>query len=197
MLRRVPLARLLLSTPRLLLAASEPALVPAVLHFQQRNRVHFAPWDPPTGEAFFTEGFQHDRLKQAAEAFEADTAYRYWLLRREDPAVVIGTVHVSQVARGAFHSAMLGYALDAQAQGQGLMHEALEALVAEMFGPRVNLHRLQANHRPDNLRSAAVLARLGFRTEGLASDYLFIDGRWRDHVLTARINPAFRRPAGW
>jgi hypothetical protein len=36
-----------------------------------------------------------------------------------------------------------------------------------------------------------LLERLGFASEGLAKDYLFIDGAWRDHVLTARLNPAF------
>jgi ribosomal-protein-alanine N-acetyltransferase len=48
-----------------------------------------------------------------------------------------------------------------------------------------------ANYRPENLRSARLLARLGFIQEGYARDYLFIDGAWRDHVLTARLNPAF------
>jgi len=192
-----PLARPLILTPRLMLSASQPALADAVADFHRRNRAHFAPWDPPTPERFFTPGFQLERLRQAAEAFTANTAYRWWLLPREAPQQVIGSVHVSQIARGAFQSAMLGYALDEQAQGQGLMHEALQAAIAEVFGHGVNLHRLQANHRPENLRSAAVLARLGFQVEGLAPNYLYIDGAWRDHVLTALLNPAFRRPADW
>jgi ribosomal-protein-alanine N-acetyltransferase len=41
------------------------------------------------------------------------------------------------------------------------------------------------------MRSARVLERLGFRHEGLARDYLFIDGDWRDHNLTALVNPDF------
>ena len=53
----------------------------------------------------------------------------------------------------------------------------------------VGLHRIQANHLPENVRSARLLRRVGFVPEGYARDYLFIDGAWRDHVLTACTNP--------
>jgi [ribosomal protein S5]-alanine N-acetyltransferase len=96
---------------------------------------------------------------------------------------------LSQIVQRAFCSAMLGYAIDAAHEGQGLMREALQATLADAFGPRVHLHRVQANVRPENTRSLALLARLGFAREGLAREYLFIDGAWRDHVMTARLNP--------
>ena len=92
---------------------------------------------------------------------------------------------------------MLGYALDEAHVGQGLMSEAIEAGLEEVFSPRVNLHRVQAAYRPENLRSAAVLERLAFRKEGIAPDYLFIDGAWRDHIVTARPNPSFIAPPEW
>jgi len=191
------LARSAIVTERLLLQASQPSMAAAVCDYVVRNRAHFARWDPPTGEAFYTEPFQAGRLELAAQAFGEGTGYRWWLCLQEAPGRVVGSVHFSQVARGAFHSAMLGYALDAGCEGRGLMTEALEAAIAEVFSERVNLHRIQANHRPENLRSAATLRRLGFREEGLARDYLFIDGAWRDHVLTALLNPAFQPLVGW
>ena len=77
------------------------------------------------------------------------------------------------------------------------MHEALAAVVAEAFSPAVNLHRIQAAVRPENARSVALLQRTGFRDEGLARDYLFIAGAWRDHRLFARTNPGFAAPAHW
>jgi ribosomal-protein-alanine N-acetyltransferase len=190
-------ARREIVTERLLLQAGDETLAEAVADFQLRNRRHFAPWDPPTAESFYTAAGQAERIRLGLKAFSEGAGFRYWLSPLDRPARLIGSVHFSQVARGAFHSCVLGYALDERLQGRGLMHEALGAAIDEMFSPRVNLHRIQAAYRPENKRSAAVLARLGFRVEGLAKDYLFIDGAWRDHQLTALTNPAFNEPPDW
>ncbi|MCA9794032.1 MAG: GNAT family N-acetyltransferase, partial [Candidatus Eremiobacteraeota bacterium] len=101
---------------------------------------------------------------------------------------VVGHVELSQIARGPLQAAYLGYALDQQFQGRGLMRRALEAVIAYAFGD-LGLHRLMANHRPDNQRSARLLARLGFETEGIAKAYLKLDNEWQDHVLTALVTP--------
>ena len=52
------------------------------------------------------------------------------------------------------------------------------------FGP-VMLHRVEATVRPENAASRAVLAKVGFREEGLLRRYLEVDGAWRDHLLVA------------
>ena len=67
------------------------------------------------------------------------------------------------------------------------MHEALTAAIAHVFNA-MQLHRIMANYRPQNERSARLLARLGFEPEGEARAYLKINGVWADHVLTALIN---------
>ena len=206
MLGIAPLARYEITTARLRLIAGDSGLAPAVCEFQRRNRQHFAPWDPPTADPFYTLEAQATRITHGLTAFQSDTAYRYWLTdatkaggaRLPSADVeVIGSLHFSQVSRGAFQSAMLGYALDEAHVGQGLMTEAIVAGLEEMFSPRVNLHRVQAAYRPENVRSARVLERLGFRQEGLAPAYLYIDGAWRDHVITSLRNPAFIAPDGW
>jgi ribosomal-protein-alanine N-acetyltransferase len=201
-----PLARYEITTARLRLVAGDSGLGPAVCEFQRRNRRHFAPWDPPTADSFYTVDAQTTRVAHGLGAFQNDTAYRYWLIDASraggarllaSDVEVIGSLHFSQVSRGAFQSAMLGYALDEPYVGQGLMSEAIVAGLEEMFSSRVNLHRVQAAYRPENLRSARVLERLGFRPEGLAPGYLYIDGAWRDHVVTSLRNPAFIAPDGW
>ena len=190
-----PLARL--RTPRLVLQAPRVELAAAVAEFLRRNQAHFAAWDPPASAQVTSVVFQRSALREAARAFDEGSAYRWWLTPADEPLRVIGSAHFSNLSRGALHGATLGYSLDIDAVGHGLMTEALRRTIAEMFAPRINLHRIQASWRPENLRSAAVLARLGFHDEGLARDYLYIDGRWRDHRIGALLNPAFVAPADW
>ena len=187
----------LLFTARLRLVAADPLLAAALADFHERNRAHLAPWEPPIEPGFFSTEFQARRLDDAAAAFAAGTGFRYLLQPIGDSARVIGSVHFSNVVRGAFQSCNLGYALDQQCEGQALMTEALRCAIAEMFSPRVNLHRIQAGYRPENWRSAEVLKRLGFHDEGVCPDYLFIDGMWRVHRLCALLNKGFVAPAAW
>jgi ribosomal-protein-alanine N-acetyltransferase len=178
-----------LTTPRLLLRASDPALAHAAAAFYRRNRTAHASWNPPLSEATFSDEGQRQLLAEAAAAAATGTRIGWWLSTPAKPGVAIGQIHFSQIVQRAFCSAMLGYAIDTVYEGRGLMREALQAALADAFGPRVRLHRVQANVRPENTRSLALLARLGFEREGLAREYLFIDGAWRDHVMTARLNP--------
>jgi [ribosomal protein S5]-alanine N-acetyltransferase len=178
-----PLAEL--HTERLLLRASDASLAAALAAYHARNRHTHAPWNPPSPETMFTEQGQQERLATAARAEAEGTQIGWWFSLRDDAAHVIGHLRFSQISRGPFCNAMLGYAIDTAHEGRGLMREALTAALADVFGPRVGLHRVQANARPENTRSLQLLAGLGFAVEGLAKEYLFIDGAWRDHVLTA------------
>ncbi len=191
-----PAARQLL-TARLRLVAADRRLATALADFHGENEGHLAPWDPPADADVRSPAVQAERLDEAAAAFSAGTGYRYLMQPIGDPAKVIGTVHFSNVLRGAFQSATLGFALAQAYEGQALMNEALRTAIAEMFSPRVNLHRIQAAFRPENWRSGEVLRRLGFADEGVAPDYLYIDGSWRVHRIVSLLNPAFVEPEAW
>ena len=49
-----------------------------------------------------------------------------------------------------------------------------------------------ANYMPTNEASGKVLKRLGFTVEGYARDYLCLNGKWEDHILTSLTNPEDR-----
>jgi ribosomal-protein-alanine N-acetyltransferase len=181
----------LLETQNLKLVPVSADLASKVCAFYERIARHLAPWDPPSPPDFTTEAFQLEWLAKAAKAVATGTEARWWLQNPSAPAEVIGSVSLTQIVRGPFQNAMLGYAIDGAHQGRGLMREALVAVMEHAFSSALHLHRVQANVRPENTRSVALLRRLGFEQEGLARDYLFIDGAWRDHLMFARRNANF------
>jgi len=122
--------------------------------------------------------------------FLADRAVTVVLLDKFDPdGPILGQVSLRNIIRGAFQGCHLGYSLDQQAVGKGLMFEALTSVIAYGFG-EMGLHRIMANYIPTNERSGRLLRRLGFVVEGYARDYLFLAGKWQDHILTSLVNPA-------
>lgn len=95
-----------------------------------------------------------------------------------------GQLTVGNVTHGALRSAWIGYWVASCATGRGVATGALALGLDHCFGP-VMLHRVEATVRPENAASRRVLAKVGFREEGLLQRYLDVDGAWRDHLLVA------------
>ena len=116
---------------------------------------------------------------------------------RADDGDLVGVFTISQIVRGYFQSAYLGYYANAEHAGKGLMSEAMVLVLDLAFGP-LSLHRLEANIQPGNAPSIALARRAGFRLEGYSPRYLLIGGRWRDHeryAITSDEHAANRRAA--
>lgn len=184
----------MLSTERVVISLPRDDQAAAMLDFTVRNREHLKPWNPPEPDGLYTLEHWCDAVTKCAAAFDANTAVRFWLSPHEQPDRVIGSIGYSQIAKGPFCSCVLGYQIDREYEKLGLMSEALRVTNRYMFEEQ-KLHRIAANYRPENVRSGRLLAKLGFRIEGFAKNYLFIDGEWRDHVLTSIVNDAFNQ--GW
>jgi ribosomal-protein-alanine N-acetyltransferase len=93
---------------------------------------------------------------------------------------LLGALNLSEVVRGNFMSAYLGYYAFEPHQGRGLMARGLKLLLAFAFED-LALHRVEANVQPANERSVRLLRAAGFEHEGFSRNYLFINGAWRDH----------------
>ncbi|MCE9668835.1 GNAT family N-acetyltransferase [Myxococcus stipitatus] len=181
----------LLLTERLRLTQLPPDAAARVVAYHEANRDHLGPVSPTRPPNFFTLTYWRTRLAQDLEDARLDVSLRLLMLPRSEPlssAPVIGNISLTHIRRGPLQATDLGYGLDHRHEGRGLMTEALRAVCTHAF-TTMGLHRIQANHLPENLRSAAVLRRLGFVVEGYARDFLRIDGRWRDHVLTSLVAP--------
>ncbi len=177
-----------LVTPRLVVATPTAADAGPIADYQRRNRDFHAPTASPWVEGFDTEAWWAQRIREQESERAARSALRFVLKARGGDGRVLGAANFNAFVWGAFRACYLGYALDREAEGQGLMFEALTAALEHVFR-EVRAHRVMANHLPDNARSARLLERLGFLREGYARDYLFIAGAWRDHVLTAKTSP--------
>jgi [ribosomal protein S5]-alanine N-acetyltransferase len=106
--------------------------------------------------------------------------YAGFLVCRCDDEAIIGSVNLSQIVRGGFGSAYMGYQVFAPFACQRYMTAAMPLVLRHAFRV-LKLHRLEANIQPGNVASIALVSRAGFRKEGYSPRYLKIAGRWRDH----------------
>ena len=145
------------------------------------SRDFLVPWEPSWAEDALTIAAYRRRLRQMAAEWRTDQGYGLFLFLKADNGLV-GGVNFSNVRRGVAQTASLGYWMSAAHAHQGMMGEALTVLLPYAF-ERLGLHRIEAACLPHNKASRALLAKLGFREEGLAQKYLKINGIWQDHVL--------------
>ena len=168
-------SRVLLRPPR---ATDGPAFVALV----RASGVFLRPWSyPPATLAGFRK---YQRMSRTP------TYQGLLLVRREDGAL-LGTLNLSQIFRGSFRSAYLGYWIGRPHAGRGFMTEGMELLLRCAFG-KLRLHRIEANVQPGNAASRALVRRCGFRKEGFSPRYLKVGGRWRDHERWAITAEDFR-----
>ncbi len=137
----------------------------------QRSHATHRPWvNPPLTATEFAQYLARDQ----PDAFEG------FALCRIDSTKIIGALNLSQISRGFFQSAYLGFQLGSEFEGQGYMTGGLRLLLQYAF-VSLELHRLEANIQPSNARSVALVKRCGFIREGYSPKYLKINDEWQDH----------------
>ena len=161
---------------------------PALLELRVRNRAFLEPWEPLRDARWTTLEAQEEAVSAAVAERDEGRALPFLVLEGDEP---IGGVNLNVIVRGVFENAYLGYWLDEGHCGNGLATEAVRQAVAHAFGAG-GLHRVQAAVIPSNAASLRVLAKLGFREEGLAERYLRIAGVWQDHTLFALTREEWR-----
>lgn len=156
------------------------------------NKDHLAPFGPKLADDYYTDEFWLKQVERNLKEFEADFSARMFLFERGAP-VPVGHVSLAAILRGAAQFCYLGYGLALAVQGKGYMTEILPLCVKYGF-EELQLHRIMANYVPTNDRSGRLLKRVGFTVEGYARDYLHLNGRWEDHIMTAITNPNWTPP---
>ena len=133
------------------------------------------------------------QLRTELERQQIDDLYRgkgdkfQWIIRREDLPVGWITLVVNNWDHGL---AEIGYALTTSHQRQGLMLQALNTLLADLF-LRTKLERIEARCAVENTPSQRVLERVGFCREGRLRGYFLLRGRRIDNYLFAILRRDF------
>jgi ribosomal-protein-alanine N-acetyltransferase len=169
--------------PDVELRLPEPEDAEAFLDLVVRNRDHFRPYEPRRPPAYFTLAGQRDQIAAARRQAQLGERFEFGVWDRNGSGLV-GRISLGGISRGALQNAYLGYGIDREHGGRGYASQAVTLAVRVAFDD-LGLHRVQAAVVPENKASARVLEKCGFREEGLARRYLFLDGQWKDHRMFA------------
>jgi ribosomal-protein-alanine N-acetyltransferase len=176
-----PLPEVLLRGPRVYLRPPGRVDYRAWIQLRADSRDFLTPWEPAWPDDALTRACYRRRLRRAAIDWHEDSGYAFHILHRRDD-LLLGGIGLNNVRRGVAQSASVGYWIGADHARQGYMTEALKATLEFAFD-HLGLHRIEAACLPSNAASRRLLAKLGFREEGLARRFLRINNAWEDHVL--------------
>lgn len=175
---------------RVLLRVPQMADFAEWAQLREDSRGFLEPWEPIWPHDDLTRSAFRRRIRRYVEDVRSDQAYAFFVFRRSDQTLV-GGLTLSNVRRGVAQAGSLGYWMGAPYAGQGYMTEAVRALVP--FALRtLRLHRVEAACIPTNAASMRLLEKVGFRREGVAREYLCINGIWQDHLLYALMSSDLR-----
>jgi len=175
---------ILLETERLFIRPLALEDLSAFLAFENVNRGFGVLFSPLSSHQIHFESWLNDQ--------EEGRSFRFVLFLKENKNEIIGTCNYSQIFRGPFQACYLGYKIAEKHEGKGMMTEAVKRTLQYMFKEQ-NIYRVMANYMPINARSEKLLLNVGFMKEGLAKDYLLVNGQWEDHVLTSLVNPNWKK----
>ena len=143
--------------------------------FSDREALRF--WGFPP---FNKRGEAEKLLADIHDHFRQKTLFQWGIALRSDDKV-IGTTTLFRYDEQS-RRAEIGYILNRQFWGKGLINEALRALVTFAF-EELNLHRIEADIEPRNASSIKTVERLGFQKEGYLRERWIVDGEIQDSLF--------------
>jgi ribosomal-protein-alanine N-acetyltransferase len=157
-----------------------------LLAYELKNREYFQQYSIARNDSYYTLPNFLCVCENQHKLYEQKRKLPLLLVKKGGERI-IGTVNLNEIVLGVFRSCTLGYSIDAEMHRQGLGREAVSQVVDYAFNT-LFLHRIEANIMPRNRASLALAESLGFCNEGLSKRYLYINGKWEDHVNMVLLN---------
>lgn len=106
-----------------------------------------------------------------------------WIITLKGEGRPIGTLGFYKWVPSASYQAEMGYDLEKEQWGKGIMSEAMKAVVSFGF-EKMELNRIEVYVMPRNKRSIKMIKNLGFQREGLLRQRFFDEfGNYADDIL--------------
>ena len=167
-----------ISTPRLLMRAARMSDAADLYEYSKDPDVaRHVLWDAHRS-IHQTRGYIRYLLKQYRTGQPSS-----FVIELQPERKVIGTIGFMWVQQEN-RAAEIGYSLSRAYWNQGIMTEALRAMIAYGF-EKLNLNRIEAQFESDNPASGCVMQHAGMRREGLLRQRIFNKGRFADVELYA------------
>jgi [ribosomal protein S5]-alanine N-acetyltransferase len=163
-----------------------PTDAAALLAFELENRPFFEAHINARPASFYSAAGVAAAIEAACADAHEDRGYQFLIKDQAD--AILGRINLSRVRRAHFHSAELGYRIGQSACRQGHAREALRQLLALAFG-ELELRRLEAVTRPENVGSQRVLLSHGFVQFGRSTRSFELKGCWHDSLYFERHAP--------
>lgn len=144
-------------------------------------------WSSPA----LKERDEAEKLLDQIHQYHREKSLFQWGVALQDDDRVIGTCTLARID-AKNRRAEIGYALNRQQWGRGLMKEALTSLFDYAFS-RLVLYRIEADVDPRNAASIALLETLGFEREGYLRERWLMEGETQDSVLLGLLESDWRR----
>jgi [ribosomal protein S5]-alanine N-acetyltransferase len=155
-----------------------------LLDYYVRNKEYLSKFEPHRDDNFYTEEVQRQSLIGNYKQFLKGEGAHFGIYK---DTKLVGRIRLYNIVYGVFKSGFIGYSIDEAYQGKGYMKEAVN-LVAEYAFEDLSLHRIEASTLVENKKSQGVLKGCGFQELGVSKEYLYINGKWRDHTIFYRVN---------
>ena len=173
---------------------AHPRFAEAFARFHARNRHHLRMAMSLLPELDQPSHWEAELPRRVQAMQQGQAVHLVGFLKEGDGQEIGCLTSFWAIEHGDFQACTLSFLLDQSLEGRSLMYGAVAPAVREVLA-RYQLHRIMATHLPENLRSAALLRRLGFVVEGYARDFVRVNGQWRDNVLLSLLVDEPRRPS--
>ncbi len=159
---------------------------PELFALTDKNRDYllpWLPWVPMVKEVADSAKFITTSLKEMGEKKGLELAI--WYQNK-----LVGCIGLHALS-SSNRRASIGYWLDKDYQGKGIMTQSVKALMNYCY-TELGLNRLAIEAATENQSSYAIAERLGFTKEGILRQFEFVNGHFLDYILYSMLKSEWK-----